>query len=96
VVDILQTPVHVNDQFPAGVAQVAALLLAVSVHILILQIQQNYSMLQALNDLIRAFVNPGLTNLEEIKVMEERFSARLATASNLEHTRTQAPTRCAN
>lgn len=65
-------------------------LYAVSARSLILQIQQNYYMLQSLKDLIRAFVNLSLTNLDEVKVMEERFPARLVTVSDLEQSRSQA------
>jgi outer membrane protein TolC len=65
-------------------------LYAVSARSLILQIQQNYYMLQSLKDLIRAYVNLSVTNLEEVKVMEERFQTRLVTVSDLEQSRTQA------
>lgn len=65
-------------------------LYAVSARSLILQVQQNYYMLQSLKELIRAFVSLSMTNLEEVKVMEERFPARLVTVSDLEQSRSQA------
>ena len=65
-------------------------LYTVSARSLILQIQQNYYMLQSLKELIRAYVNLTLSNLDEVKVMEERFPVRLVTVSDLEQSRSQA------
>lgn len=64
-------------------------LYAVSARSLILQVQQNYYMLQSLKELIGSYVELTLGNLQEVKVMTERFPLRLVTVSDLEQSRTQ-------
>ena len=61
----------------------------VSARSLILQVQQNYFMLQSLKELISAYVDLTLSNLAEVEVMEERFPLRLVTVSDLEQSRSQ-------
>jgi len=78
----------INSQIE--LVQQQKLLFDVSARGLILDVEQNYYSLQSLAQLISAYIKLSQENINEVAIMEQRLTVRLATVADVEQSKSQA------